>query len=325
MSTTNVERGITSIESLGAAVRERGSWWRYVRRNPALYVMLIPGLLNLLLFKYLPMWGIVIGFQQFHPALGVLGSKWVGLKHYIDFFNDPYFFRLVRNTLLLGLYTLAFGFPAPIVLALLLNEVRRTGFKRVTQTISYMPYFISTVVVIGLLRELTSPNDGIVNAVIAAFGGDKIPFFIRPRWFPFLYVISGIWAQIGFSSIIYLAAIANINPELYESAVMDGAKRFAQVWHITIPSILPVIVILFILAVGGILATDFQKILLMYSPFTYETADVISTYIYRVGIESEGSNFSYATAVGVFTALISLIFLIITNRVAKSLSEYSLW
>ena len=325
MSTFNVERGITSIDSLGPPVHEKGSWWRYVRRNPALYVMLLPGLLNLLLFKYLPMWGIVIGFQQFHPALGVLGSKWVGLKHYVDFFNDPYFFRLVRNTLLLGVYTLAFAFPAPIVLALLLNEVRSIGFKRVTQTISYMPYFISTVVVIGLLREFTSPNDGIVNAAIAALGGERIPFFLRPLWFPPLYVLSGIWAQIGFSSIIYLAAIANINPELYESAVIDGARRFRQVWHITIPSILPVIVILFILAVGGILATDFQKILLMYSPFTYETADVISTYIYRVGIESEGSNFSYATAVGVFTAVISLIFLIITNRVAKSVNETSLW
>ena len=153
---------------------------RILRRNPALYVMLIPGLLNLLLFKYLPMWGVVIGFQQFHPALGVLGSKWVGFKHYIDFFNDPYFFRLVRNTLLLGLYTLAFSFPAPIVLALLLNEVRRIGFKRVTQTISYMPYFISTVLVIGLLREFTSPNDGIVNAAIAALGGERIAFFLRP-------------------------------------------------------------------------------------------------------------------------------------------------
>ena len=287
--------------------------------------MLIPGLLNLLLFKYLPMWGIVIGFQQFHPALGVLGSKWVGFKHYIDFFNDPYFFRLMRNTVLLGLYTLAFSFPAPIVLALLLNELRSIGFKRVTQTISYMPYFISTVVVIGLLREFTSPNDGIVNAAIAFFGGERIPFFLRPLWFPALYVLSGIWAQIGFSSIIYLAAIANINPELYESAVIDGAKRFRQVWHITIPSILPVIVILFILAVGGILATDFQKILLMYSPFTYETADVLSTYIYRVGIEAEGSNFSYAAAVGVFTAVISLIFLIITNRVARAVNETSLW
>ena len=322
---SSVEHGITSLEALGPSVHERGSLWRYVRRNPALYVMLIPGLLNLLLFKYLPMWGVVISFQQYHPALGVLGSKWVAFKHYVDFFNDPYFFRLIRNTLLLGLYTLVFAFPAPIVLALLLNEVRRIGFKRVTQTISYMPYFISTVVVIGLLREVTSPNDGVVNAIIAFFGGDKIAFFIRPTWFPFLYITSGIWTQIGFSSIIYLAAISNINPELYESAVMDGAKRLAQVWHITIPSILPVIVILFILAVGGILATDFQKILLMYSPFTYETADVISTYIYRVGIESEGSNFSYATAVGVFTAVISLIFLVITNRVARSLNDTSLW
>ncbi len=325
MSAPGIESSIARIDALGTRSRERGSWLRYIRSNPALYVMLIPGLLNLLLFKYLPMWGIVIGFQQFHPALGVFGSKWVGFKHYVDFINDPYFFRLIRNTLLLGLYTLVFAFPAPIVLALLLNEVRSIRFKRVTQTISYMPYFISTVVVIGLLRDVTSPTDGIVNAAIAFFGGEKIPFFMRPEWFRSLYILSGIWTQIGFSSIIYLAAISNINPELYESAVMDGAKRFSQMWHITLPSILPVVVILFILSVGGILASDFQKILLMYSPFIYETADVISTYIYRVGIESEGSNFSYATAVGVFTAVISLIFLIITNRVAKALSETSLW
>jgi putative aldouronate transport system permease protein len=298
---------------------------QYFLTNKALYVMLIPGLLNLLLFKYLPMWGLVISFQQFHPAMGIAGSKWVGFKHYIDFFSDPYFFRIIRNTLLLGLFTLMFMFPAPIVFALLLNELRSQKFKRVTQTISYMPHFLSIVVVVGLLRDLTSSSDGAINQLIVLLGGEKIHFFTRPEWFRPMYIASGVWQGVGFGSIIYLAAIAGINPELYESAVIDGANRPAQIWHITIPSILPTIMILFILAVGGILGNDFHKILLMYSPFVYETADVIATYIYRVGIESAGSNFSYASAVGFFSALISLVFLLVTNKVAKTLSEYSLW
>ena len=297
----------------------------YFLNNKALYVMLIPGLLNLLLFKYLPMWGIVISFQQFHPAMGIAGSKWVGFKHYIDFFSDPYFFRIIRNTLLLGLFTLMFMFPAPIIFALLLNELRSQKFKRVTQTISYMPHFLSIVVVVGLLRDLTGTTDGAINQLIASLGGEKIHFFTRPEWFRPMYIASGVWQGVGFGSIIYLAAISGINPELYESAVIDGANRPAQIWHITIPSILPTIMILFILAVGGILGNDFHKILLMYSPFVYETADVIATYIYRVGIESVGSNFSYASAVGFVSALISLVFLLVTNKIAKALSEYSLW
>ena len=304
---------------------KKKSFWQYFLKNKALYVMLIPGLLNLLLFKYLPMWGIIISFQQFHPARGIAGSRWVGLKHFIDFFNDPYCYRIIRNTLVLGVYVIIFSFPAPIVFALLLNEIRNMKFKRISQTISYMPYFLSIVVVIGLVRDMTAVSDGVINWIIGALGGDKIAFFMEPGWFRPLYIISGIWQGVGFGSIIYLAAIAGINPELYESAIIDGANRFSQVWHITLPSILPTIMILFILRVGGILATDFQKILLMYSPFTYETADVISTYIYRVGIESVGSNFSYAAAVGLFSAVISLIFLVVANRIAKSVSDYSLW
>lgn len=321
--------GVVTIPSLDREeiqLRQAGKkpFWQYFLQNKTLYVMLIPGLLNLLFFKYLPMYGIVISFEKYYPATGVLGSPWVGFKHFIDFFHDPYFFRLIRNTLLLGVYTLIFSFPAPIILALLLNEVRGSIFKRVSQTISYMPYFLSTVIVIGLLKDLTM-SEGIVNAAISALGGDKIAFFLRPEWFRFLYISSGIWQGIGFGSIIYLAAISGVNPELYESAVIDGCGRFSQTWHITLPTILPTIMILFILSVGGILGNDFQKILLMYSAFTWETADVIATYVYRVGIEAQGSDFSYATAVGLFTAVISLAFLIVTNRVAKSLSEYSLW
>ena len=312
-----------AVDAQGLLVQK--SFRQYFMHNRALYLMLVPGLLNLALFKYFPMWGIIISFQQFHPAQGILGSKWVGFKHYVDFVKDPYFFRIIRNTLALGVFSLIFAFPPPIILALLLNELRGPRFKRISQTISYMPYFLSTVVVIGLLRDIVSPVTGVVNVAIMAMGGERIEFITRPEWFRFLYIISGVWQHVGFSSIIYLAAIAGINPELYESAVIDGAGRLSQVYHITIPSILPTIMILFILSVGGILGNDFQKILLMYSPLTYETADVISTYVYRVGLEAVGSNFSYGTAVGLFTALISLAFLVAANRIAKSVGEYSLW
>lgn len=308
-----------------AALPKKKTFWQYFISNKALYVMLIPGLLNLALFKYLPMWGIVISFQQFHPAFGIAGSKWVGMKHFIDFVNDPYFFRIIRNTFVLGGLTLLFMFPAPIFFALFLNELRAMKFKRITQTISYMPHFLSIVVVVGLLRDLTGTVDGAVNNLIANLGGEKISFFARPEWFRPMYIFSGIWQNVGFGSIIYLAAISGINPELYESSIIDGANRFRQIRSITVPSILPTIMILFILAVGGILGSDFQKILLMYSPFNYETADVISTYIYRVGLEAVGSNFSYAAAVGLFQAVIALVFLVVTNKLAKSLSEYSLW
>lgn len=303
----------------------RPTFWQYFSKNKSLYVMLIPGLVCLLLFRYAPMWGLIISFQHYHPGLGIAGSKWVGLKHFIDFFNDPYTYRIIRNTILLGGFTILFSFPVPIIFALILNEIGNTGFKRVSQTISYLPYFLSIVVVIGLLRDITGVTDGVINAIIAQLGMEKIPFFIQPEWFRPLYIVSDIWQHVGFGSIIYLAAISGINPELYESAVVDGADRFSQIWRITIPSILPTIIILLILRVGDILGNDFQKILLMYSPFTWETADVISTYIYRVGIESQGSNFSYGTAVGFFSSIVSLVFLTATNKIAKSLSEYSLW
>lgn len=287
--------------------------------------MLVPGLLIILVFRYLPMYGVIISFQRYHPAIGIQGSPWVGFRHFINFFNDPYFFRLMRNTLLLGLYTLLLAFPAPIIFAILLNELGMQTYKRVVQTISYMPHFLSIVIVVGLLRDLTSVSDGVVNDIIELFGGSRIQFFARPGWFRPLYISSVIWQGVGFGSIIYLAAIAGINPELYESAIMDGANRLRQIWHITLPSILPTMTILFILAVGGILGNDFQRILLMYSPFTYETADVVQTYIYRVGLESASPNFSYAAAIGLFMALISLVFLVGTNRLSRAVSEYSLW
>lgn len=296
---------------------------KYFRTNIALYVMLIPGLVNLVLFKYLPMYGIVVSFQDFVPSLGYLGSPFVGLKHFEAFFRDPFSTRVITNTFLLGFLSLLFSFPAPIVLALLLNELRYPRFKSVVQTISYMPYFLSVVIVVGMLKDLVSTTDGPINALIEALGGRRISFLTSPRWFRTLYIASGIWQGIGFSSIIYLAAISSINPEMYEAAVLDGAGRLQQIAYVTLPSIAPTITILFIMAVGGVLGTDFQKILLLYNPRVYSTADVVSTYVYRSGIE--GSSFSYASAVGLLLNIISLVFLVGANWISRKAGDTSLF
>ena len=264
-----------------------------------------------------------MSFQDFVPKLGYFGSPFVGLKHFEAFFRDPFAFRVIRNTFLLGFYSLLFGFPAPILLALALNELRYPRFKRVVQTISYMPYFLSVVIVVGMVRDLVSATDGPINAAITAMGGKSISFLTSPGWFRTLYISSGIWQGIGFSSIIYLAAMAGINPEMYEAAVIDGAGRLQQVRYITLPSIAPTITILFILAVGGILGNDFQKILLLYNSRVYSTADVVSTYVYRAGIE--GSSFSYASAVGLLLNIISLFFLVSANWVSRRVGETSLF
>lgn len=305
-----------------AAGKKRG-FRAYMQRNWVLYLMVLPGMLALIIFRYVPMYGVLMAFEKYMPAKGILGSKWVGFQHFVNFFHSPYFGRLLGNTFMLGIVTLVFTFPAPILLALLLNEVRNPRFKRVTQTISYVPYFISTVIVVGLLKDMASTNDGIINTAIVALGGQKIDFFASPQWFRPLYVISSIWSGIGYNSIIYLAAISGINPELYESAVLDGASRMKQAIHITIPCISSTIVILLIFAVGGIVGNDYQKILLMQSPLTYETSDVISTYVYREGIL--GGSYSYTTAINLFTSLISLFFILVTNWVARKAGESSIF
>lgn len=301
----------------------RGSLGVYLKANASLYAMVLPGFLILLVFSYFPMYGIVMAFQSFKPALGFFDSPYVGFRHFERLLNDKYFAMTFKNTLVLGIQTLLISFPAPILLALLLNEIPFSGFKRVVQTISYMPYFISTVIVVGILRDLLTLNDGVVNAILHSLGASKINFFSSANWFRPLYIGSGLWQGIGFSSIIYLAAISGVNPELYESAVIDGANRFKRALYITLPSILPTIVILFIFAVGGILGNDFQKILLMYSPAVYSTADVISTYVFRSGIE--GASQSYASAVGLFMSVISLALLAAANYIARKTGETSLW
>ncbi|HHY81620.1 MAG TPA: sugar ABC transporter permease [Clostridiales bacterium] len=287
-----------------------------------LIAMIVPAFLILFIFHYIPIYGIVIAFKNYRAPLGIWGSKWVGFKYFIQFFQNPFHWRVLRNTVLLGLYSFLWGFPAPIILSLLLNEVKHARYKRFVQTISYLPYFISVVIIVGIMKEMLA-MDGIINNTIAALGGERIGFFIEPKYFRSLYVISGIWQGLGWGTIIYLAALAGVDVELYESAIIDGANRWHQMWHITLPSIMPTIVVLMILNVRGILGSDTQKILLMYNPSTYETADTIQTYVFREGIE--GAQYSYSTAVGLLMSVISFIILYITNKIAQKTSDYSLW
>ena len=296
---------------------------RVIARDWELYLLALPAVALVLVFCYLPMYGVFIAFQNYLPAKGVFGSTFVGFKHFAAFIRDPFFNRIVANTVLLGVYTLIFSFPAPILFALLLNELRNGAFKKTVQTISYMPYFISTVIVIGFVVELFGLSSGVVNDALAALGLQRINFLDRSEWFRPLYIGSGIWQGVGYSSIIYLAAISGINPELYESALIDGAGRLRQAIHITLPSIAPAIQVLFIFAVGGILGNDFQKILLMYTPNTYETADVISTYVFRKGIL--GGQYSYSAAVGLCLSVISLGLIMLTNFVNKKLGADHLY
>ncbi|KIL42161.1 sugar ABC transporter permease [Gordoniibacillus kamchatkensis] len=293
-----------------------------LRRHWAVYVMALPVIAYYVIFHYGPMYGLQIAFKDFQPAKGIWGSPWVGFKHFVSFFNGIYFWRLIKNTILINVYELLFGFPAAIVLALLLNEVRNGVFKRVVQTVSYLPHFISIVVVAGMMFDFLG-RTGLINQIIGAFGIEPIDFLKEAGWFRFLYVSSGVWQGVGWGSIIYLAAIATIDPTLYEAARMDGASRWKQTLHVTIPGIMPTIVILFILQMGNMLSVGSEKVLLLYNPLTYSTADVISTYVYRKGVLE--ASYSFTAAVGLFNSVVSFILIVSANSISKRLSENKLW
>ena len=294
-------------------IAQERTWW----------IMMILPLLYYLIFHYVPMFGIVLAFKDYSIPKGIFASDWVGFRWFAQFFNSFYFWRLIRNTLLINFYGLIFGFPIPIIFALLLNEIRVMVFKRIVQTVSYLPYFISLVIVVGILVNFLSPNSGVINVAIKAMGGEPQNFMGQQKWFRFLYVGSNIWQYFGFGSIIYLAAIAGINEELYDAARVDGCSRFKRILYITIPGIAPTIIILLILRMGSMLTVGFTKILLMYTPATYEVADVISTYVYRRGIIS--GEYSFAAAIGLFGNVVNLAFLVTFNRLARRFSETSLW
>lgn len=293
-----------------------------ISRNKVLYYMMIPVIAYYIIFHYIPMYGAVIAFKDFSPALGILESPWAGFKHFIDFFNSYHFERVVKNTFTISLNTLLFGFPAPILLALLINELKNKYFTRTVQTISYLPHFISMVVIAGMIRDFTSLN-GVINDIVVMLGGGRTPMLSRPELFLPIYVISDIWQGIGWGSIIYLAALTGIDPQLYEAAYMDGAGRLRQTVHITLPGIMPTIVILLILRMGSILSVGFEKIILLYSPATYETADVISSFVYRRGLQD--FDYSFSAAVGLFNSLINFTLLILANAISRKVNETSLW
>ncbi len=293
-----------------------------VRRNKGLYIILIPVLLFFAIFAYLPMFGLIMAFENYTPKGGFLGSQFVGFKHFADFFGSVYFGRLIRNTLLISILNLVVGFPAPIIFALLLNEVSNKFFKKTVQTVSYLPYFISLVIVCGLVADFTA-SDGPITELIVALGGKRMNYLGQPEYFRSIYVLSDLWQGIGFSSIIYLAALAGIDQELYEAAQIDGAGHISRLIHITLPGISSTIITPLILRMGTMFAVGYEKIILLYSNNTFETADVISSYVYRKGLLEQ--NYSYSAAVGLFNSVINTALLIISNKISKKYSETSLF
>lgn len=298
---------------------------RDLTRNRYAYIMAVPVLLYYLLFHYGPMYGAIIAFKDFSPVKGILRSPWAGFVHFQSFFSSYYFVRIVRNTLLINLGILLFGFPMPILLAILLNELRIGPLKRFVQTVSYLPHFISTVIIAGMVVNFLSPSSGIVNAFLVRVLGLPRPVFFmaEPRWFRAIYVVSDIWQGVGWGTILYLAALAGVNPELYEAARIDGASRWRQYWNVTFVSLIPITVMMLVLRVGQMMVLGPDKVILLYNPLIYETADVISTYVYRRGLLQ--ADYSYAAAVDLFQSAIGFVLVVGANRVARSTTEGGLW
>ncbi len=292
------------------------------KSNFALYVMLIPLLVVMLLFTYKPMWGLQIAFKEYSLFGGIAESPWIGVENFKVFLSGPYFWRLLKNTLIIGFYGLLFGFPAPIILSILLNEVRNLTYKKTVQTMFFLPYFVSTVVVAGIITNILAPS-GVVNVILQKFGFDSIYFMAESKYFRTIYTIMGIWQNCGYTAVIYLAALAGIDMEQYEACRIDGGNKLQQIWHITLPGIAPTVVIMLIMNCGSLINVGAETIILLYQPSTYKTADVISTYVYRTGI-SDG-DYGTATAVGLFNSVVGMLFVVLANTVSKRVSEYSLW
>lgn len=295
---------------------------RDFRQHKFKYLLVIPVLVWLILFCYKPMYGIVIAFQNYRPALKISGSEWVGLLHFQRAFADPYFWRAIKNTFTISMLTLLFSFPAPIILALLLNEVKVKWFGRTVQTITYMPHFIAMVVICGLINTFCQ-SGGLFNDIIAFFGGGRENLLSNPKYFYPIYILSNIWATMGWNSIIYMATLAGIDQEQYEAASVDGASRLQKLIHITLPGLLPTAAMLLILQLGGVLSVGYEKILLLYQPLTYEVADVVSTYVYRKGLID--ADYSFSTAVNLFNSLVNIIFLFAANHISKKAGQSGLF
>jgi len=290
--------------------------------NYQLYLFLLPALIYFIIFHYFPMYGVIIAFKNFIATQGIMGSPWVGFKHFERFFESFQFWSLIKNTLGLSVLHLIIGFPLPIILALMMNQIRHEKYKRFVQTVVYAPHFISVVVLAGMIYVFFS-NNGLINNFIMMFGGESISFMAKPEWFKPLYIGSGVWQETGWAAIIYLAALAGVSPELHEAAVMDGASKWHRILHVDIPAIMPTAVILLILSVGNIMNIGFEKAYLLQTPLNQPSAEIIPTYVYKMGLQQ--AQYSFAAAVGLFNAVINLVLLVAVNKFAKKLSGQGLW
>ncbi|NIK68233.1 carbohydrate ABC transporter membrane protein 1 (CUT1 family) [Paenibacillus sp. BK033] len=303
--------------------RTRSNVLARLKKDKWLYLLLTPGLLYFIIFKYVPMWGVLLAFKNYQPFLGFWKSDWVGLEHFRVFFTNPEFFMLLRNTLVLSLYNLVFYFPAPIILALLLNELRLAFFKRIVQTLIYIPHFISLVIVASLTYVFLTTEGGVINEFLFKYTGAKIDFLASPEWFRPMIIMQTVWKETGFGTIIFLAALAGVDVEQYEAAITDGANRWRQLWHITLPSIRSTIIILLILRMGDVLDNGFEQIFLMLNPLNRESAEVFDTYVYMMGI-TQGA-FSYSTAVGLFKAVVGVTLVLGANWLAKRFGQSGIY
>lgn len=308
------ERKLERKERKTEKAASRADFLRYFKSHYWLYIMVLPGLIYLLIFHYLPMYGIAIPFFDYSPVKGLLGSKYVWLDNFKYLFKSPDFLNVLKNSLVLSFEKLLFGFPAPLILALIINEIRRTRIKKVVQTVVYIPHFVSWVVMSGIIISLLSTDGGIVNKIVVALGGEKVNYLINSKYFRPILVITDIWKEVGWGTIVYLAAMSGIDVSLYEAADMDGAGRFKQIIYVTIPSIVPTMIVLLVLRMGSVLSNGFEQVFLLYSPSVYDVGDVLETFSYRLGL-LEG-RYSFATAVGMFQSLVGLIFISISNKLA---------
>ncbi|RVU84141.1 sugar ABC transporter permease [Leucothrix sargassi] len=307
-----------------SVVQSKIGWlFRHIKREWQIYLMLAPTIIWFILFLYKPMYGLQIAFKDYSVFRGIEGSPWLGFEHFQTLFGNDQFIRAIWNTLIISSLSLLFGFPIPILLALMFNEILNQTFKRTAQTIVYLPHFISTVIIAGIVITAFSPGSGLVNQFLVWLGLEPIYFLTKPEWFRPIFIGSGIWQEAGFGSIVFLAAIAGVNPSLYESAVVDGASRWQMMWKITIPCILPTILIMLIIRIGNLLEVGFELIILLYQPATYATADVISTFIYRQGLI--GAQYDLAAAAGLFNAVVAFILVMTANSISKHYSRTSLW
>lgn len=307
-----------------SAMKKRKYIKKQLKNSWQLYVLLLLPVVYLLVFCYYPMYGIQIAFRRYSPIKGISRSQWVGLYYFKKFINSYEFIRLIKNTLVLSIYGLVAGFPFPIILALCLNYANNKKYMKTVQMVTYMPYFISTVVMVGILYQFLAPT-GLFNNIVKMLGGGTVDFLGNPERYRHIYIWSGIWQGFGYGSVVYLSALSGIDPTLHEAAIVDGANKFQRMWHIDIPSILPTIIILLILNIGGILNTGFEKALLLQNPLNLRTSEVIDTYVYKIGLASDTMDYSYSTAIGLYKSIIGFILLASVNAISKKISDSSLW